>query len=68
LPAGVLGSASIGPVTSADRSGATGLLPVSGTGTVPVGTVAIEVQLVMTRYDGAYNDGYADDLSFTVGN
>jgi len=68
LPAGVLGSASIGPVTSADRSSATGLLPVSATGTIPVGTMAIELQLVMIRYDGAYNDGYADDLSFTVAN
>jgi hypothetical protein len=64
----VLGSATIGPATSADRAGATGLLPEMTTGAVPAGTVAVEVQLVMTRYEGSYNDGYADNLSLTIGN
>jgi hypothetical protein len=68
LPAGVLGTASIGPVTAAQRMDDTGLLPVSTTGAVPSGTLAVEVQMVMTRYDGSNNDGYADDLSLTLSN
>jgi hypothetical protein len=68
LPAGVLGTATVGPVTAAQRMDDTGLLPVSTTGAVPVGTMAVEVQMVMTRYDGSNNDGYADDLSLTLSN
>jgi hypothetical protein len=64
----VLGSVTIGPVTAAERQDQTGLLPVMTTGSVPVGTVAAEVQLVMTRYEGSNDDGYADNLSLTIGN
>ncbi len=67
LPPDVLASASIGPVTAAERNDNTGFLFQTTTGPVPTGTVAAEVQIVMTRYDGANNDGYADNLSLTLG-
>jgi hypothetical protein len=66
LPPGALASATIGPVTPSQRSEATGFVLQTTTGTVPSGTVAVEVQLVMTRYDGTNNDGFADDLSLTL--
>jgi hypothetical protein len=62
----VLGTASIGPVTSADRGGATAFVYRSTTASVPQGTVSLQVQLVMTRLEGTANDGYADDLSVTL--
>lgn len=52
--------------TVADRSNATGLLFVSTSGTIPVGTRTLEFQLEMTRQEGSYDDGYADDLSFVA--
>ncbi len=58
-----LGTASIGPVSAADRGNVTGLLPRSTSGNVPTGTRQIDVLLQMTRTDGASNDGYADNLS-----
>jgi hypothetical protein len=63
---GTLGSALIGPVTEPERGGLTGLLFRSTAGTVPLGTRAIDIQLQMTRLDGAYNDGYADNLSLVL--
>lgn len=61
-----LGTASVGPVLSADRNGATELLKRSTTGTVPAGTVFVNVTLTMTKTDGSDNDGSADDLSLTL--
>ncbi len=58
-----LGTATLGPVTAADRHSATGLLPRSTQGAVPTGTRTINLVLQMTRQAGSYNDGYADDLS-----
>ncbi len=58
-----LGTASIGPVSAADRGNVTGLLPRSTSGNVPTGTRQIDVLLQMTRTAGAFNDGYADNLS-----
>ncbi len=63
----VLGTANIGPVLAADRNDETELLYRNADGAVPVGTRQIVVLLTMTRTDGAYNDGYADDLSFVFG-
>lgn len=54
---------SIGPVTTADRNSATGLLFRSATGAVPVGTRSIKFVLTQTRSSGTSNDGYADNLS-----
>ena len=63
----VIGSAQLGPVTADDRNGATSLLQRTQNGTVPSGTRLIHVVLTMTRKDGDYNDGYADNLSLTLG-
>ncbi len=62
----VLGAAQIGPVTATDRNNATGLLFRSLDGTVPVGAQSVNVTLQMTRIDGDYNDGYADNLSLVL--
>lgn len=63
---GVLGSALLGPVTSTDRAGATGLLFRSANGFVPTGARSVSVNLLMSRTDGDYNDGYADNLSLVL--
>ncbi len=65
----VLGTATIGPVMAADRDDNSELLYREAQGLTPVGTRQVLVQLTMTRTDGDYNDGYADDLSlaFTPG-
>jgi hypothetical protein len=62
-----LGTLTAGPVTEADRNGQTTLLPRSAGGPIPAGTRSIGVVLTSTRTDGAYNDGYADNLSLTLG-
>ncbi len=62
---GALGTASIGPVLSADRGGVTSLVLESTAGSVPSGTRSVLVVLTMTREEGTANDGYADDLSLT---
>jgi len=61
-----LGSASIGPVWAADRGDETGLLLRTTTGVLPIGTRTIDVLLTMTRDEGDYNDGYADNLSLVL--
>jgi hypothetical protein len=57
----------LGPVTDADRKGQTTLLPRQASTPVPAGTRSIEVNVVSTRIDGSYNDGYADNVSLTLG-
>ena len=66
LGGSALGTAGIGPVTAANRGNNTGLLFRDTTGRVPVGTRSISLTLQMTRTDGSYNDGYADDLSLVL--
>jgi hypothetical protein len=61
-----LGSASIGPVTPAERASATGFLFRSNTGAVPMGTLKVDVELALTRVEGSANDGYADNLVFVL--
>ena len=61
-----LGTASLGPVLSADRGGATGLLSQLASGLLPVGTRSIVIVLATNRTAGTYNDGYADNLSLTL--
>lgn len=61
-----LGSATIGPVTPADRTNAKGLLQRETEGSIPAATRKIEVQIQMTRLEGSYNDGYADNLSLLL--
>ena len=62
----VLGSSSIGPVSSADRGAVTGLFFRSASGAVPIGARSVSVFLQMTRQAGSYNDGYADNLSLVL--
>jgi hypothetical protein len=61
-----LDTSSIGPVTNIDRENVTGLLERFEYGRVPVGTRWIEVVLRMTRAEGTWNDGFADNLSLTI--
>ena len=58
----------IGPVTNADRSGATTLLPRADSGTIPAGARQVVVDVIFTRTSptSTYNDGYADNLSLTL--
>jgi hypothetical protein len=62
-----LGAIKIGPVTAAERKLATGLLKKSKVGPVPKKTRTIRVTLGANRTAGSYNDGYADNLSLTIG-
>ena len=61
-----IGSASIGPVTPADRGNQTGLFLRTASGELPTGTAALQFSLSMERLGGGDNDGYADNLSFVV--
>lgn len=61
-----LGTLASPAVTLADRNGDTALLFRTATGPVPAGTRSIGVRLDLVRQDGAYNDGYADNLSLTL--
>ncbi|MBP2471334.1 hypothetical protein JOF53_000206 [Crossiella equi] len=63
-----LGVAVLGPVTAQERSSGTGLVERSATGPVPPGSTHARVTLLLTRSGGgSSNDGYADNLSLTVG-
>ena len=61
------GMLTIGPVTEPDRDGVTTLLFRSASGVIPEGTRSIVVQMDATRFEGSYDDGYADNLSLVVG-
>ena len=60
-----LATATIGPVTAADRGNATGMLERTATGAVPAGTRSITVTLAGDWSEG-FNDGYADNLSLVL--
>ncbi|MFY7865305.1 PEP-CTERM sorting domain-containing protein [Roseateles sp.] len=59
---------SLGPVKAADRSNQTGLLFRQVKGFVPVGTAQIKFDLTMERLASNDNDGYADNLAFSLTN
>ncbi|PZC41840.1 MAG: hypothetical protein DK306_002461, partial [Chloroflexi bacterium] len=61
-----LSVATIGPVLDADRGGVTALIERSTTGTIPTGTLTVEIVLTAERVAGNSNDGYADNLVFSV--
>lgn len=61
-----LGTLTIGPVTAVDRNNTTALLPRSSAGTAPPGTRTIRVVLTATKFEGSYNDAYADNISLTL--
>ncbi|MGW0732913.1 phosphoesterase [Streptomyces sp. NPDC002851] len=57
----------LGPVTAAERSGATGMVKRTAEAAVPPGARTARVLLVLTRTgSGTSNDGYADALSLTL--
>jgi hypothetical protein len=62
-----LGTVSLQPVTAADRGSVTNLIPRSASGAVPAGTRGIAVRIDAVRDAGAYNDGYIDNVSLTLG-
>ncbi len=63
-----IASATLGPVTPAQRGNQTGLLLREWAGGVPVGAVSFRVELAATRAAGASCDGYADNLSLVLTN
>ena len=62
-----LGSVKIGPVTAAARKLQTGVLKKTAARLIPRKTRTIRVVLGANRTAGSYNDGYADNLSLTIG-
>jgi hypothetical protein len=61
------GTLAVGPVTPDDRQSATTLLSRTATAPVPAGTRSISVRIDATRNEGAFNDGYVDNVSLTLG-
>jgi hypothetical protein len=61
-----LGTAQIGPVSPLTRNSRTALIFSQTHGTVPKGTRKVQVKVTLTRIEGNYNDGYADDLSLVL--
>lgn len=61
-----LGTVSIGPVSAVDRTNNTALLFRQAATAVPPGTRTVQLLLVMTLFEGSFNDGYADNLSFVL--
>ncbi len=65
---GRLESFQIGPVTAQERNGLTGLLRRTASRVVPLNARQVEVVLEMRRDNQCcFNDGYADNLSLTLG-
>ena len=62
----VLQTLELGPVTSTDRGGVTGLQFRSGGGAVLAGARRADVELRFSRSTGSFNDGYADEVSLSL--
>jgi hypothetical protein len=52
---------------SAERKGLSDLLPRTARVSIPLDTRAIRITITATRTAGQYNDGYADNISFSFG-
>ena len=63
---GVLGSATLGPVTNTDRENRTGLWYRRAIGQIPTGTRSANVVLTMAWKASSTNDGAADNLSLIL--
>jgi hypothetical protein len=61
-----LGSAQVGPVSAVDRANNTGFTKRVATGIVPSGTRSVQVVVTATRAGTGSNDGYIDNLQFTL--
>jgi hypothetical protein len=64
---GPLGTLALPAVTDVDRKSVTALVGRSASAAVPAGTRAISVRIDAIRDAGAYNDGYADNISLSFG-
>ena len=64
--AAVLGTAVVGQTTPGERGNLTGFIFKEITGYTPVGTTQISFLLEMQRLEGSANDGYADNLVFSL--
>lgn len=62
-----LGTATLAPVTPADRNNTTGLLYRSSSGVVPVNTTSVKFTATFTRTGGTDDDGYLDDIAMSFG-
>jgi hypothetical protein len=62
-----LGTAVIGPVTNDERGNVNALLYRRINGLVPANSTQVDVTLKMTRLQGSYDDGYADNLFLGLG-
>jgi hypothetical protein len=62
-----LGTATLAPVTAAQRGNQTKLVRETATGTVPAGTASVRLAVSFTRQAGTDDDGYVDDLAMTFG-
>ncbi len=63
----LIGSQTIGPVSTADRKSVTALLPRTASGVLPPNTRSIQVVITAVRSEGNYNDGYIDNVDLTLG-
>jgi len=61
-------SSTIGGFNATARNGQSILLYDSSAALIPPGARSAEITLVMTKVEGFYDDGYADNLSFSVTN
>ena len=61
-----LGSATIGPVTAAERSNTTEFLPFATNGMLPTGTRSVQIMMTCQTSTPTSCDGYDDQLSFVV--
>lgn len=62
----IIGYAWLGEATPAERNNVTGFVFKEISGTTPIGTTKIEFLLEMNRQQGSANDGYADNLFFSI--
>jgi len=62
----IIGYAWLGEATPVERNYVTGLVFKEISGITPVGTTKIEFLLEMNRQQGSANDGYADNLFFSI--
>jgi hypothetical protein len=63
---GEIGTAQLAAVTATERGNVTKLLFRERLGDVPISTRSINIELIATRSTGE-NDGYADNISFILG-
>ena len=64
---GTVATLHLAPVTPADRKGQTTLLFRTTSITVPAGARNALTTITLTRSEGSYNDGYADNVSLRFG-